>query len=190
MKNTALRISMLSLSMALTVVWDYIGVLTVPLTVFGVSGFYIGAAFFTALGFWFGMWGIMGIYFGLLISAMLTGAVQANSIFILFLSLGNVLGAMVPMFLFKKFEVDVSLKEKRGLVLYIPAVAIQSILSGIITIGGFVLLGFMPSSLFTLILSGWSIGDFIVWIIIGIPLIRGVTPFAKRTAVFVQKFWE
>ena len=70
-------------------VLDFIGVVGIPTGIFSVSGFYIGGAFYTAFALWFKRNGLLAMYLGLLLGAVLSGTF---TIFAFLLAWGNVLG--------------------------------------------------------------------------------------------------
>jgi hypothetical protein len=187
MKNKALRVAIVAMLIAVTAVLDYIGVISFPVAFLGVSGFYIGAAFFTAFGFWFGIWGMLSMYVGLVVATLFTGVFSP---FVFILSWGDVLGAALPMVVFKKLNLDISLRGKKELAAYAFTIIGQNMLSGTLTIGGWILFGLMPMGIFPIVFTGWVLGGIIVCIVIGIPLITGVSPFLKKTPLYVEKFWD
>lgn len=166
---------------------DFIGVITFPVGFFGVSSaFYIGAAFFTAFAIWFGLYGLLAIYIGLLIGAIIAGTF---TIFAFVLALGNVFGAAIPMIVFKKGNLNIELKNTKDYIGYfISSTFGQSIVSGFWTIYGFSIFGIIPSETIGVALSGWVFGDIVVSLIIGIPLLKLVSPVIKRTSLYKKKF--
>lgn len=171
----------------LTAVLDYIGVVAFPIGFFGVSAFYIGAAFFTAFALWFGWKSLIAMYIGLLIGALISGTF---TIFAFLLAWGNVVGVAIPMLLFsiKKLNLNIELLKLKDYAAYVFSVTIlQNIVSALWVLGGFVFFGIMPAESFKVAFAGWVIGGSIVSIVIGIPLLKIVTPVIKRTAVFKMR---
>lgn len=166
---------------------DFIGVITFPVGFFGVSSaFYIGAAFFTAFAIWFGLYGLLAIYIGLLIGAVIAGTF---TIFAFVLALGNVLGAGIPMIVFKKGNLSIELKNAKDYIGYFLSSTLgQSIFSGVWTIYGFSIFGIIPQETIGVVLSGWIFGDIVVSLIIGIPLLKLVSPVIKRTSLYKKNF--
>jgi integral membrane sensor domain MASE1 len=168
----------------LTAVLDYIGVITFPFGFFGVSAFYIGAAFFMAFAIWFKWKALPAMYIGLLISALISGTF---TIFAFILALGDVIGAALVMLFFrsKKLKLNPELKTFKDYAFFIlSSTIIQNIVSAIWVLGGFVLFGIMPISSLKLAIFGWVLGGMAVSIIIGIPLLKIATPVVKKTSFY------
>jgi hypothetical protein len=170
----------------LTALLDYIGVVGFPVGIFGVSAFYIGFAFYTGFAIWFGVWGLIAMYIGLLIGALLTGMFSAVTFI---LALGNVLGAAVPMVAFKMFNLDESLRKTKDYIAYIMSSTIaQSIIAAGWVLTGFAIVGIMPAETAKIAFTGWIIGDILVSILIGIPLLKFVTPVIKKTSLYKKGY--
>jgi hypothetical protein len=171
----------------LTALLDYIGVIGFPIGVFGVSAFYIGSAFFTAFALWFGLYGLLAIYVGLLIGAMLSGTF---TVFALLLAWGNVIGAAIPMLVFRFGKFDPSLKRWSDYAVFVlSATLAQNIVSAIWVLTGFYLFGIMPADAIRAAVVGWILGGIIVSIVIGIPLLKTLTPIVRRTSLYKSRIW-
>ncbi|PIN89043.1 hypothetical protein COU60_05200 [Candidatus Pacearchaeota archaeon CG10_big_fil_rev_8_21_14_0_10_34_76] len=165
----------------LVAVLDYIGVVGFPIGVFGVSAFYIGAAFYTAFAIWFRIKGLLAIYIGLLIGSLFSGTF---TIFAFILALGNVFGAAIPALFFNKLGFNPELKRFRDYVAFvISATILQNIISATWVLTGFYLVGIMPAEAAFLASAGWIGGGIIVSLVIGIPLLKFTTPVIKKTTL-------
>jgi hypothetical protein len=161
---------------------DYIGIVAFPVGFFSVSAFYVGAAFFTAFAVWFKWKGLLAIYFGLLIGALLAGTF---TVFAFVLAMGNVLGAAVPMLFFRYGNFDFGIKNWKAVVIFIiSATILQNVISAAWTLYGFSLFGLMPVTAVIPAAIGWILGGVVVSIILGIPLLRFVSPLVKRMSIF------
>jgi len=160
-------------------VLDYIGVISFPMGVFSVSAFYIGSAFFMAFAVWFRGKGLLAIYLGLLIGAILAGTF---TVFAFVLALGNVIGSAIPMLFFNSGKFNMELKRGRDYLAYIvSATILQQVISAAWTLTGFYIVGFMPAEAALAAATGWIGGGVIVSLIIGIPLLKFTSPVVKRT---------
>ncbi len=165
---------------------DYIGVVIFPIGIIGVSAFYIGSAFFTVFAIWFKGKGLIAIYIGLLLGALISGTF---TVYAFLLAWGNVLGAAVPMLFFRKWF-DMDLKKPKDFFGFILSATIaQNIISAAWVLTGFYYFGIMPAEAVSAAVYGWLIGGVIVSIVIGIPLLKYLSPFVKKTSLFVKKFW-
>lgn len=165
----------------LVAVLDYIGVVGFPVGVFSVSAFYIGSAFFTAFAVWFRWRALIAIYLGLLIGALLAGTF---TIFAFVLALGNVFGVMIPMLVFSIKKFDMELKSTKDIVAFLLSATIgQNVVSALYTLRGFILFGLMPPEAFKVAFTGWVVGGIIVSIVLGIPILKFLTPVVKKTSI-------
>lgn len=168
----------------LTALLDFIGVIGIPAGFFSVSALYIGAAFFTAFAIWFGSRGLIAMYIGLLIGAVLAGTF---TIFAFVFAWGNVIGAAVPMLVFRKLGFNAEIKKLKDGISYVVSTAVQSIISAAWVLTGFVAVGIMTKEAAIVASVGWILGGIIVSIVIGLPLLKYVTPVVKRMSLYRQK---
>lgn len=161
----------------LVAVLDYIGVVSFPVAVVGVSGFYIGTAFNTAFAVWFGPAALLAIYLGNLIGSLFTGTF---TVFAILLAWGNAIGSAIPMLAFRLTRANPALSDAKSLAVYWLAAAAQSIASAAWVLGGYVLFGLMPIEALPAASSGWIIGGILVSTAVGIPLLRVATPVVVR----------
>lgn len=183
-KNYSHGFILMGVIAGLTAILDYIGVIMFPFGFFGVSAFYIGAAFFTAFSLWFKWKALLAMYIGLLIGALISGTF---TIFAFLLAWGNVIAVSIPLLLFgiKKLKLDIELKTWKDYAAYILSVTIlQNTVSAMWVLGGFVIFGIMPPESLKMAIYGWIIGGMIVSLVIGIPLLKFVTPVVKRTSFY------
>jgi hypothetical protein len=163
----------------LVAVLDWIGVVGFPIGIFSVSTFYVGSAFFTAFAIWFKWRALIGIYIGLLLGALLAGTFTP---FAFILALGNVIGVVIPMLVFSSKTFDRTLKHfKDYLAFVLSATFGQNVISGAYVLGGFVLFKIIPIEAFKVALFGWIIGGIAVSIVIGIPLLKFLSPYLKKS---------
>ena len=157
---------------------DFIGIVALPVGVFGVSAFYPGAAFYSAFAIWFGLPALVPIYLGNLIGSALAGTF---SVFTFALALGNVLGPCVPVLAFRFSACDPSLRDARSVLVFVLSAAVgQSLLSAVWTLGGMFVVGQLPEAALPTAAFGWVVGDFLVTMAIGFPLLRFGTPLIRR----------
>lgn len=153
-------------------VLDYIGVVGIPTGIFSVSGFYIGGAFYTAFALWFRRNGLLAIYIGLLLGAVISGTF---TVFAFILAWGNVLGVAVILLGFTKLSLNISLKQLKDYIGFVVLVIVAQFIGALWTLGGFVLFGLMPAQALPVAITSWVIGGIIVNIVIGIPLLKSFT---------------
>lgn len=152
----------------------------------GVSALYPGAAFESAFGSWFGIWGALASYIGLLAAGTAGGwfAVPNGML----LALSDFVQAAAPMIAVRYLRLNPELPNWRHML-------------GYVTVSLF--FGSLPGSLFYNyvnlrlgVLAGWhsywaavlawNIGNLIMFILIGVPLLRFGTRLIKRADLYVK----
>ncbi len=113
----------------LVAILDFIGVVGMPLGVFSVSSFYVGGAFFTAFALWFKRDGLLAIYVGLLIGAILSGTF---TVFAFLLAWGNVLGVAAVMLGFELPFLDLRLRSVIDYVGFLVLIVLSQLISSTI----------------------------------------------------------
>jgi len=162
----------------LVAVLDFIGIIAFPVGILGVSGFYIGAAFFTAFAIWFRWKALIAMYIGLLLGAIISGTF---TIFAFILAWGNVIAVILPMIIFNLNKFNMELKTIKDYIAFFITVTIfQSVISAGWVLTGFYLFGIMPLEAIKVSIMGWLIGDIIVSLFLGIPILKIMSPVVKR----------
>ena len=164
-------------------VLDFIGVVGIPMGIFSVSSFYIGGAFFTVFALWFKRDGLLAIYIGLLIGAILSGTF---TVFAFLLAWGNVLGVLVVMLGFKLPMLNFKLLKIIDYIGFVVLVTVSQFISSTWTLRGFVLFGLMPLDVLKPAMFGWIVGGIIVNIVIGIPLIKFFSPVIIKAGLLKE----
>jgi len=181
-KSTSFSFILIGVLAGIVALLDYIGVVSFPVGVFGVSAFYIGAAFFTSFAIWFKWKGLISIYLGLLIGALISGTF---TVYAFVLALGNVIGAAIPMIFFSMKSLDMELKKPKDYIAFLlSATILQNFVSATWTLTGFYIVGIMAKEAALAASIGWIGGGIIVSLVIGIPLLKFTSPVIKRTTLF------
>lgn len=181
-KSYGLDFIIIGVVAGIVAVLDFIGVVGIPTGIFSVSSFYIGGAFYTAFALWFKRNGLMGIYLGLLLGAVLSGTF---TIFAFLLAWGNVFGVGAVMLGFSKLGLKTDLQKPSDYLWFVVLVLLAQIISATWTLGGFVIFGLMPAGALPAAMTSWIIGGIIVNLIIGIPLLKGFTGIIYRAGLAV-----
>jgi len=163
------------------------GVIARPIGL-GSSGSYFSVAFMIAFVLWFGAWGVIAAYVGCFMGAgMLSGMpLDVN----LYWSLADVWQVLIPLVVFKMFDVDVGLRTKRGFLIFLVfGWMLNNLVSAIwgasmLAIGGLTSWIDVPN-----IFTGWFIGNLIVTIVITPLLLRYITPYIQKSGLYVKKYW-
>lgn len=166
----------------LVAILHYIGQVYFSSGFFGVSEFYIGAAFLGAFAIWFGYRALLGIYIGLLIGAVFAGTF---TVFSPILALGRIIGASIPMFAFRYCNADMGLGRLKDYIIYIFSAACQIVVSGTYGVLGRYLVGLIPAADVPMAQLIWIAGGLTVCLLIGIPLLKLQSPIVKRSRFYV-----
>lgn len=152
------------------------------------SGLYFSVAFMIAFALWFGAWGVIGAYIGCFIGAGILAGLPHD--INLYWSLADVWQVLIPLIAFKAFNADVSLRTRRGILVFLIFGWILNNLAGAgwgastLALSGLASLGDAPN-----IFIGWFIGNLLVTIAITPFLLRYLTPLIQRAGLHVKKYW-
>jgi len=152
----------------------------------GVAALYPAAAFESAFGSWFGLWGAIASYLGLLIAGSAGGwfAVPNG----LLLASSDFIQALAPMIAVRYLGLNPALPNWRHAVGYVFVSLVfgslpGSLLYNYINLKLGVLSGW--NSYWAAVL-GWNVGNLIMFVVIGLPLLRLGTAIMKRTDLYVK----
>jgi integral membrane sensor domain MASE1 len=181
-----IHIVILALSSAIATVLGIISVQLVPVvTIPGVSGLFLAAGFYVPFGLWWGIWGALaGGISGFLLIAIGTPVPLAAFFFI-----GDFLEPFVPLVAFRVLKLDPGLRNTKSVVGYLIFGVIGGALAsalvgptGIIVTAGLSMDAWWPTFV------PWLIGDIIVILVIGIILLRVLTPVIERMPGYVKRY--
>jgi hypothetical protein len=181
-----IHIVLLALCSAIATVLAIISVQLVPVvTIPGVSGLFLAAGFYVPFGLWWGIWGaVAGGISGFLLIATGTPVPLAVFFFI-----GDFLESLVPLIAFRVLKLDVGLRNAKSVIGYIVFGVIGGALAsaligptGIIVTAGLSMDAWLPTFI------PWLIGDMIVILVIGIVLLRVLTPVIERMPGYVRHY--
>jgi hypothetical protein len=151
----------------------------------GVSGLYFTVAFMIAFTLWFGIWGVIATYIGCFIGAGMTAGMppDVNA----FWSLADLWQVLIPLIVFRTSGADVGLKTKRDFLIFLIFGLVLNNVVG----AGWGAITFAPGGISwgQDIFVGWLIGNLIVTIVITPLLLRHITPFIRRSGIYVKNYW-
>lgn len=156
---------------------DIVGVIGLPTGVLSVSSLYIAAAFYLLFIAAFGFKGVIAVYLGLMLSSFFT---TGFSIMPILLAWGNIIAPLFIIFVMKKLKLSFNFNKPKEIIVEILLMIIASFLSASWILGGYIIFEIIPASSFVFSLIPWVIGDIIVYIFIGVPLMKYVFPMFKR----------
>jgi hypothetical protein len=154
----------------------------------GVSALYFAVAIMIPLALWFGAWGVIAAYIGCVIGAGMTGMPLTVN---LYWSLADLWQVLIPLLAFKLGKVDVCLNARKELVYFLIFGWILNNLAG--AIWGSCMLavgGVIERETIIKTFAGWFGGNLIVTIVISPALLKYVTPYIRKTGLYVRNCWS
>lgn len=184
MKNVVI----LAIAAAVIAVLSAIAAITVTF-VPGVAALYPATAFEAAFGAWFGVWGALASYIGLLAAG--TGAGWFSVTTGLLLALSDFLVAISCAIGIRTFKIDPSLPTMRDVIsFYVVALFLGSVPASLFYNLINLQLGVIAGwNSFWAAVVGWNIGNAIVLLVIGIPLMKIGTSTIKRMGLFIKQYF-
>lgn len=151
----------------------------------GVAGLYFAVAFMIAFTLWFGIWGAIAAYIGCFIGAGMTAGMPPNVN--AFWSLADLWQVLIPLIAFRTLGADVGLKTKRDFLIFLVFGLVLNNLAG----AGWGAITFTAGGISWRqdIFVGWLTGNLIVTIVITPLLLRYITPFIRRSGIYVKNYW-
>lgn len=155
----------------------------------GASLIYPATAAAIVFSMWFGLWGALGAYFGTIIGGLAWGTTVIVS---LVGGLHDMIEGIIPALIFyllsKKLKKDLS-DWKSFFVYLVFGCIINTLFNAFVGNMNYVLWGYnsMDYAL-TIGLWPWWLADAVAAIVLGIPLLRFMTPFIMKTSLYHQGF--
>ena len=155
----------------------------------GVAYVYIAVAFMILFTLWFGAYGAIAAYVGTLLGGVLStpDLLQHPEIAVIW-AVAGLLQVLIPLIAVRKFEVDLTLPNRRDwTIILLFAVLINNLVGA--AWGAFTL-SLLGQVNFTGVFSTWLVSNIIITIII-VPLaLRFLTEKVSRSKLFVKQYWD
>jgi len=154
----------------------------------GVSGLYFAVAFMIAFTLWFGMWGAIAAYIGCFIGIGMAAGLppDVNA----YWSLADFWQVLIPLIAFRTLGADLGLKTKRDFLIFVIfGVALNNLAgagwgASMLALGGIISWDNVPD-----VFAGWLIPNILVTIVISPLLLRYITPYIKKSGLYVRNYW-
>lgn len=176
MKSTTKTVITIAIIAALSAALDLFAVIGLPTGIFSVSSFYLSAAFYMLFVYLWKWKGVVSVYVGMILASLFSGF----SLFPLYGAWGNTLAAVLIVYGMKVLKRNIELKSVKDYAAIVILYVLASALSGLWVIGGWVVVGILPSEAFQGALFTWWFGDVVVYLILGTLLMKFVAPLLKR----------
>jgi hypothetical protein len=180
----ARQIAIVALSTALYAVlnWFSASFQVVP----GASLIFPATATAIVMTAWFGFWGALGAYFGTIIGNFAWGtAVQVS----LTGGIHDMIEPLIPAIGFFALGLRRDLGDSRSLIGYGILVIIGTGINALLGNLNYVLWGVQPLDAVWVGVWPWWLADAVAGLVLGIPLLRFLTPFVERTGLYHRSFF-
>ena len=148
----------------------------------GASLIFPATAVAVTFSLWFGFWGSLGAYFGTIIGGFAWGTtvlVSATG------GIHDMIEGLIPLFVFRALQLDVGLRRSRDLIFYVIfGAVINTFVNALLGNLNYVLWGMQPLEAIWVGVWPWFIADMMAALVLGIPLLRALTPYIKRTGLY------
>lgn len=180
----ARQIAIIALSTALYAVlnWFSAAFQVVP----GASLIFPATAIAIVMTMWFGFWGALGAYFGTIIGNFAWGtALQVG----ITGGVHDMIEGMIVAAPFFIWALRRDLPNITTLAFYVVLAAIGTGTNALLGNLNYVLWGVYPLDAVVAGIWPWWLADFVAAIVLGIPLLRFLTPFVQRTGLYHRYFF-
>lgn len=180
----ARQIAIIALSTALYAVlnWFSAAFQVVP----GASLIFPATAIAIVMTIWFGFWGALGAYFGTIIGNFAWGtALQVG----ITGGVHDMLEGMIVAVPFFIWALRRDLPNISTLAIYVVLAAVGTGANALLGNLNYVLWGVYPLDAVVAGIWPWWLADFVAALVLGIPLLRFLTPFVQRTGLYHQYFF-
>jgi hypothetical protein len=154
----------------------------------GVAALYPATAFEAAFGSWFGIWGAIASYAGLVVAGSASGWFSLP--LGLLLSTSDFLMALAPAALVRLKLLDPAIPRIRDAITFVLGTLLFGSVPGSL-IYNYVNLSagaFKGWNTYWVAVAGWNIGNLVVLIVIGLPLMKFGTLVIKRMDLYVSRW--
>ncbi|MFC1905577.1 hypothetical protein ACFLXL_02075 [Chloroflexota bacterium] len=187
-KNRVYTLALICLIVTiLNVVLSRFAAVTCPI-VPGAASLYFAIGFMITFTLWFGLWGAIAAYLGCFIGAgLLMGMPLSVS---LYWSLADLWQVIIPLVAFRTLHAGTGLQTKRDFLIFLAfGIMLNNVVgaawgSSMLAVGGQIQWDEVAGTF-----AGWLIGNIIITSVIGILLLKFVTPYVIKAGLTVEKYW-
>ncbi len=164
-----------------------LGTWSVPLG-HGISAFWPAFVVQVAGSAWFGGWGVLAAVLFPVLTNALTNVGWSG---ILGFIPANLAQGLIPAWAFRHFHVDPALPGRKGLAFYlIWGALIPATVGGLLGSVAVILFGEASWRDYPLLVMKWAAPNLVVSLLIGIPILRGLTPLWRDLGLLVKNWWS
>lgn len=153
---------------------------------YGVSWFYLAVVVQVVGGVWFGLWGVLAGIFFPVVGDLMGGIPISVSISLL---PANLAQSLVPALVFRVLKVDPSLTSGRDWILFIiSCVILNNALGAYLGTTAMLLWGFITQEIYYGIMASWFLGNALPIVLVGAPVLKGLSPIITRHRAFCKRW--
>gem|GEM_PF-358257 len=162
------------------------GSLAIPLGY--ITAFWPGQAIQTVGGIWYGGWGgIAGAAFPIISNAIAGSAPLPISLAYI---PGNLAQSVVGGLAFRLFKADPRLRSGRDWTIFtIFAIIVSNLIGALWGSGVLIVFGLITSGAFWVTFIGWFLGNSIASWVLGVVMLKFISPIVLRSKAFVKRVW-
>jgi PAS domain S-box-containing protein len=155
---------------------------------YGISGFWPAFVVQAAGGAWFGGWGVLAaMLFPIFTNALANVGLSGILGFIP----ANLAQGLIPAWAFRHFHADPAIPGRKGLIFYaIWGALIPAAAGGLIGSLAVILFGQAHWNEYLPIAVKWAVPDMVVSFLIGVPIMRELTPLWRNLGMLVKDWWN
>lgn len=153
----------------------------------GVSLVYPATAIAVVFSMWFGIWAVIGVYIGTIIGGLTWAPILVNSTG----AFTTILEGLIPALVFYgSTRLKKDLSNKNSLIAYfVFAVLLGTFACSLLGNLNYTLWGYQTMEYtFSVGIWVWWLGDAVAALVIGVPLLRLMTPYVMKTSLYHQGF--
>ena len=163
-----------------------LGTWSIPLG-YGISAFWPAIVVQVAGGIWFGGWGVLAAVLFPILTNMLANVGWSG---ILGFIPANFMQGLIPAWAFRHFHVDPAIPERKGLAFYaVWGALIPTVVGGVIGSIAVVFFGEATWREYPLLVVKWAAPNLVVSLLIGIPIMRELTPIWHDLGILTKGWW-
>lgn len=141
---------------------------------YGVSWFYLAVVVQVVGGIWFGLWGVLASIFFPIVGDLVGGIPISISLSLL---PANLVQSLIPAAYFRFFKVDPALKRLSDWIHFVlSSVILNNVFGAYLGASAMSAWGFVAGDLYFIIMFSWFIGNVIPVLVVGAPLLKGLSP--------------
>lgn len=153
---------------------------------YGVSWFYLAVVVQVVGSIWFGLWGVLASVFFPIVGDLVGGIPISISLSLL---PANLAQSLIPATYFRFFKVNPALKKFSDWVHFtLSCVILNNLLGAYLGASAMSAWGFISWDLYFVVMFSWFVGNVVPVLVVGAPLLKGLTPVIISHRAFCKRW--